>query len=81
MKTLQEINKGCVKEFPEYSTSLQKTTICCGKYNYLCPQCSALKEQMEDIIKELRYTRIACCEDCTSNLMIKTILKGEGEDE
>jgi len=75
MKTLQEINKGCVKEFPEYSTSLQKTTICCGKYNYLCPQCSALKEQMEGVIELIGSKNMEHVD-----YLIRE-LKGEGEDE
>jgi len=71
MKTLKEINTGCGNSF-----GFMEEYVCGYKHHGLCPICQALKEQMEDIIKELIFNNIACCEDCTASCEIKRILIG-----
>jgi len=68
MKTLKEINKGC-----DYF-------LCFPLESNLCPQCQALKEQMEGVIELLCFTNIACDDDCIANENVKRLLTGEKEE-
>ena len=80
MKTLQEINKGCGKEFGHMNDY-----ICQEGINSLCPQCQALKNQTKGIIKHMKLCIKNCKEEgndedilCYEDVI--RILKGEKEE-
>ena len=70
MRTLTEINKGCGESYPQRYNDGDRNFLDnsdCNKYNGLCPQCQALKEQMEGVIKLGEINRY--CPYCEKKLI------------